>query len=520
MGIKKELSRSKFLALLFLLSTAFFIWQHALHLSWDFTVYAENARYWSGTGSYYETSRPPLAPFVFLMLSFLGAFAEQVFIVLVSIFFLYSTIRLAGKLKISRELFYLFSLSPMVMFYGMINGTELLSLALLELFLVYLLDKKPHDARAHDAFGVRWFASGISGIFLGLAFLTRYNFLIFLPLVFSNRHPKRILATLGLFALTLIPWLAFNFLTTGNMLTSLADSYALNFKYRSYFSQPFSFSHLFMAISCLLPLFAAGVFTAIRTWHVKEARTIKFFCREKANILLLSIFLLSIYQYAATPSKELRYLFPAALPVAYFSSIAADEIRKRSKHLFLAIVSVIILLNLALFAAMNINAYDSGDKYRNAVKTMQEKGIGNCRTLSNAWPILNYLGKAAEPFPRKELVNRTVAEGNFVLIFYSIKEPEWANNSFLHAYPVIHENNDFIVLGHEGACMPERVFNHTYLSLLLEKLLLVHNVSINTNPCFMLFGNYDALEKGCNLVNGKGFTADGNREDGLHLVRD
>ena len=157
----KRLYANKFLLIVFLLSTLFFIWQHSA-VSWDFTVYADNARYWSG-GSYYEVSRPPLLPFILYPLN--NAFSEYVFIIIASLLFLYSTVKLADKLKISRELFYLFSLSPMVLFFGLLNGTELLSLALLELFFVYVIEKKAR-----------------SGIFLGLACLARYNFLIFLSL--------------------------------------------------------------------------------------------------------------------------------------------------------------------------------------------------------------------------------------------------------------------------------------------------------------------------------------------------
>ena len=494
MNIREFATRNKILILLFLLSTVFFLWQHSIHLSWDFTTYVSNARYWT-EGSYYEISRPPLAPFVFLILGAFGAAAEQVFIVLVSILFLYSTIRLADRLKISREIFYIFSLSPMVLFFGMINGTELLSLALVELFLAFLIDKKP-----------------AAGIFLGLAFLTRYNFLIFLPLVFSNRSPKKILATFGLFALTLVPWLAFNFFTTGNMLTSLADSYALNFKFRYYFDKPFSFAHLFIAISFLLPLFVFGVLSAIRKWNVKGG-SMKFLCREKANILLIIIFLLSIYQYASTPSKELRYLFPVALPVAYFSVKGLEWINRRK--IALAIIGLIIIANLVLLASLHIpNPYEPREKYQNAISALEEN-FAECRLLTNAWPIINYLNRSAEPFPRRELLNRSIEEGNLILLFNSIGEPEW--KSSLPKEFLIKETDDYILLG--KGCISSRRYEHNYLNLTAEKILLARNVSINTNPCFVLFEN-SAAEGICNFANGRGFVKDKNRISGLEFVRD
>src|SRR3989338_5837401 len=180
------IAKNKPLLVIFLLSTSFFAWQHQF-ISWDFASYASNADYWQD-GSYYEVSRPPLAPIILYSLD-IFPLSEYIFIILASLLFLYSSVRFADCVKIRREFFYIFSLSPVALFYGMLNGTELLSLALLELFLVYLLEKKPQ-----------------AGMFLGLAFLTRYNFLIFFPLIFSNRYPKKIAATIALFLIPMIPW--------------------------------------------------------------------------------------------------------------------------------------------------------------------------------------------------------------------------------------------------------------------------------------------------------------------------
>ena len=93
--------KNKLLVILFVLSTAFFVYQHFINFSWDFATYEDNARYWAGQGSYYETGRPPLVPF----LLFIGG--EYLFIVLSSLLFLYATIKLADAMKLRREFFYL-----------------------------------------------------------------------------------------------------------------------------------------------------------------------------------------------------------------------------------------------------------------------------------------------------------------------------------------------------------------------------------------------------------------------------
>ena len=300
------------------------------------------------------------------------------------------------------------------------------------------------------------------------------------------------------------------------MLTSLADSYALNFKYRHYFTQPASIVHILTAISFLLPLFVAGLYKTISEWRIKETKTMKFLCREKASVLLIIIFAMSIYQYVSTPSKELRYLFPIALPVAYFSSIGAKWIGR--KRLGAIVVIAIMTLNLGYFLSMN-GGYESRGKYQNSIDILRQNNLDNCRLLTNAWPIMSYLGQPSEPFPRRELVGKSVEEGDIIVLFPSIAEPEWAQNrTFVREFPVIYESDDLIMLG--NGCNAPRRYEHNYMLLLSEKISRAYNISINTNPCFVMFSSSSILEKSCNFANGKGFILDDNRVAGLELVRD
>src|SRR3989344_3792254 len=132
--------KNRYLLLIFILSTSFFIYQHSVNLSWDFSAYVSNAQYWAGDRDYYEPYRPPLMPLSLIILSiFSWKFAEYIFIILVSLLFLYSSSRVAEALNVDKALFYLFSLSPFALFHGMISGTEILSLSLLELFVVSLI---------------------------------------------------------------------------------------------------------------------------------------------------------------------------------------------------------------------------------------------------------------------------------------------------------------------------------------------------------------------------------------------
>ena len=52
--IKDFISKNPLISILFLVSNIFFILQHYIHLSWDFSAYILNARYLFYDGSYFQ----------------------------------------------------------------------------------------------------------------------------------------------------------------------------------------------------------------------------------------------------------------------------------------------------------------------------------------------------------------------------------------------------------------------------------------------------------------------------------
>ncbi len=496
------ISGNKYIALIFIFSTAFFLYQHYSNLSWDFSVNVLNAKYMAGEGNYFEHQKPPLMPFALSILSPAGwVISEYLYIIIVSALFLYSSMRLAGSLKTRKDVFYLFLLSPYVLFYSFINGTEMLSLALLELFIAFLLEKKSH-----------------AGIFLGLATLARYNFMFFTPLLF-RKDAKKLFFSIAFFILPLVPWLIYNFYATGNFLTSFADSYALNVKFRQDAVQPVSYSHILLVILFLTPLFLYGLYKTLHRWAIYKS--LRYFLeKEKNNLLVFAVFVLLLYQYYTTPLKDIRYLFPMVLPVAYFSSLGLSGMRKKSTAVFfLAFVVLTTVLSLSVLAKFVVAdgvpvRYEERDQYVEAIDALEQLGISDCRLMSDAWPALNYLGKTAEPLPRKQLLQSSIGSGNFILIFYSVNDPEWAKDTaFIRQQPVAYETEKFILLGNKG-CNPARSVDRTYLSWLHENVLLARNLSINTNPCFILFDG-SVLEQACNFLGTRGFVLDENRYDGI-----
>jgi hypothetical protein len=410
-----------------------------------------------------------------------GVLAEYAFIIVVSVLFLYSSLKIAKTLKIRQDLFYIFSLTPFTLFFGLINGTELLNLALIELFIAFLMEKR-----------------SFAGFFLGLAFLARYSSAILLPLVLIVKKPKGIAKNIVFFAAPIIPWLVFNFYQTGNMFTSIADTYALDVKYRFYISQFPDFTGIVKFASFFAPLIAIGLVIGLRN-------------RKKINLLFLLLLVVAVYQYATTPIKETRYLFPIVLPLAYFAVIGSTKIKSK------VVVPTLLIFCIAHLVVLSAAAeYQTANVFRDSIAELRANGISNCTIQTNAWPLLNYLGQPSDVYPRKEMLANSVTNST-LLFFYRLGEPYWANGSFLSQFKTVYNNSDFIILG--GTCTPPEKVSLIYMESLKQKELSVYNITINTNPCFVLFEN-NPFEEVCNFMNGKGFTKDANRENGIGYVRD
>ena len=186
--VKQVLKENWIIAVLFLISTIYFITLHFTNLSWDFMTYILNAEYWAGDRIYYESGRAPLVPFFFYVFRFLGrTLAEVWFILSVSVLFTYSSVRLAKICKIEPWIFYALSLNSYVLAMGIGSGTELLTLALLELFIAEIIEGA-------------W-----SGIFIGLAFLARHTILTLAPLVILHKRFRHAILSGFLFIFVVSP---------------------------------------------------------------------------------------------------------------------------------------------------------------------------------------------------------------------------------------------------------------------------------------------------------------------------
>jgi len=431
-------------------------------------------------------------PLIVNIFSFFGwKLSEYFYIIAVSFLFMISSVKLAESLKLNKNIFYLLSLNPYVLIIGLINGTELLSLSFLELFIAYLIKNKN------------------SGIFLGFASLSRYSCISFFPLILFHKNIKSIIKNFILFIAPFIPWFIYNYIKFGNMFMSIADSYANNIYFRDYIHQSIDYMHIIHVINILLPFFLFGLaFTIFKIFKFLKDNNIiynwkKFIEENIADILMILILVFSLYGYFKIPIKMSRYLFNMVLPTVYFSIIGINSIKIKKLNFKKLATTIIILLNLFLIFQYFIipNNYEK-KMYVNALENINEKGIGhNCSIMSNSWVFLNYLGRKTSIFPRKQLVSYYIDKGHYLLVFNHISEPDYVHNkTFMSGLPIIFQNEDYTLIGNN--CTGIKELDRTYIDMLNETVYLIWNESVETNPCNILFSN-KFMKKTCEIVNFK-----------------
>lgn len=386
---------------IFFLSTMFFLFQHAIHKqAWDFYVYTMNGKFWFYDGHYFELYRAPLAP---LMLGILGSnfIAEYLYIVLVSAIFACSSYLLARKLNFDEVVFYALSMNVFVLLEGLLNGTELLSLALFELAIVAILADRCS-----------------SGFFMGLSFLARYNMLAFLPALLFHRNWKKVILSFVLFFLAVFPWLLYNKLFFGNFFASIADSYALNVFFRRTASESPSFFDFLAVANFLLPFFILGILK---------------FRKDRKDLLMVLILILAIVGYLNTPHKTARYLFTATLPLVYFST---KGIKWKREYAFL-----LFCFSICCFSVTK----PYPPVYEEMGQKLEELNLTHCKIRSNLWPYLNYMGYKVYPPVKPDLAQQEVEKG-VILAYYRYAE------GYANVTPLIYDGGYYQIFGYPQNC--------------------------------------------------------------------
>lgn len=443
---KKFFLENKWSLLVLLMSTAFFLVQHKLDLVWDFGAYFMNAEYLFGAGDIYEVYRAPLMVFIMGIFLFLGNFAEYIYIIFASIIFFIGNFKLSGVLHekyfyrfkfgkwFTRFLFYSLSLNVFVLYYGLRDGTELLGLAFLELFLALLI------------------SGNVSGYLLGLAFLSRYNFLYFLPLLFLNKSLKTILYNIGTFVLVILPWYIFNLVEWGNGLTSIVDSYNLNVFSRRSIEQTVEISSFLEVFNWLLPLFLIGLFVLFYyVWKERDKDSLKY------GLLFIIVGLITVFDFLNTPFKITRYLFNLTLPITFFSLVGLSFIINKFKQRFdwskfkkyLVLVFVGILLISSIFLVFYAYKYSNDSLYENAANDIKNSDLSGCTFRSSRWVPINY------NYPSSQVLSldfEKYLERDYPVILFRDNRGLYEGNSIedFEEYRIVIEKPTYVILSSPG----------------------------------------------------------------------
>ncbi len=342
-----------------------------------------------GEKIYFDVQRPPVVPLILGVLSIIFDNLHLTILfydlILISIFIV-SIKKLSKKFTLDLNILFLSLLSsPLFLKYSLLIGTEILAFSFL-LLSIYYLEEKPF----------------MSGFFLSLATLTRYNFVIFTPLLLFNKNVRKIVFSLFSFSLPWISWLFFNWYYFSHPLYSFISSYALNVYFRSYINSSVNiFDFLDIKYFGILPI--AYIFSGVYLY--------KRFKKSRQILGFLVITLVFIYTYISIPIKIERYLLPLVFPLA----ILLSSFKYEKKSIVLTVLGIFILFSFVFSLTSIHKAMNYYEIFMKDIKTVDEKVEDF--VISSDW-IYHYLdGKKSVPvsiFCYGYLdINKTC--GNFVL---------------------------------------------------------------------------------------------------------
>ncbi|MFB6175063.1 MAG: hypothetical protein ABEJ87_03725 [Candidatus Nanohalobium sp.] len=360
-ALKQFTARNKALTAYWLLFTGILLFQHTQGWNWDFLVYLMNGEYLFHSGFFMEWLRPPLAPFLMGLLQFVFSrtVTGYVYILFSSAVFLYAVKKLSDAEGLDTLAMTVFVSAPAFISFATREGTELLALALLMLFLADL--EKPR-----------------TGIWLGLSVLTRWTQGLMLPLILLQKDARKIVKTGLLFGSVFVPWMIYSYMVVGDPLASPVSFVTLNLLLGKLTTPPQLIHFLEITLPSLTVLLLA---------YREDVRS-----RLKASVLedrtswaMIYIAAGTAFVYFASQITHLRYLFQLTLPVAYFAAKAWNEVDHQK------LIYIFIAANLLLGFQASLNkGYESPNPYQRAAKNI------NCMVESDSWVPLDYAGLNAE----------------------------------------------------------------------------------------------------------------------------
>lgn len=420
-AFKQFIEKNRALSIYWVLLTGILLYQHSLGWNWDFLVYLMNGEYIFHGGQFMEWLRPPVAPVAMGLLQFIFSrpASGYVFILLSSAIFLYSLKKFSESEGLDLLTLAVLVSTPAFIALSTREGTEMLSLAFILLFLADLDKAK-------------------SGIWLGLSIFTRWTHAAMMPVVLLQESREKILKT-GLFAAAVsVPWMIYSQAVAGDLLASPVSFIALNILLRGE-STPVAPLHLVvMTVPAVLLLASVFYKKSVREKTVSAVK------ENRTSWAMIYIGAVTVSIYFLSDITHLRYLYPLVVPVAFFGAKALkDTGLEKLIYGFMAV-------NLVFGALMATGSgYESPRPYQEAAENI------DCMVESDSWAPLNYAGLNAESPVNSKVTGERIRDGWRVLDFTGevVNSPEEKA-----AGEMIRDTGSYKVYGIPGRCAePENV---------------------------------------------------------------
>ncbi len=382
----------KYMVVAYIVATVvFFSLEFGFLMNWDMLVRIMNANYLFHGGQYFEDQRALLESFLIGIFSFvLGPYAVYAFIALATVIFFVAVYYFSKSFGIDSVLTLGVVFNPFFLFYAIRNGSELPMYAFLILFIAMIKAKKPQYA----------------GIFMALAFVSKYDSLFLLPLALFlvDWNAVGSLKRLGVFAasalLALVPFFAYNLALYHNIFFTFASSFYQN---SATLAGTFSSGSGYIAtgfeeLVVLIPLAAMVLLLKKRKTSLLKSRKSDVLILLSALFLFFVIYILVSHMFSAG-LNYFRFFLPVTLFATLILSLFLD---KRMVLLTLLFFVVSMVLAYQILYSQPFNSSVLGGQI-SAAKSLLYSAYNttNCTVQSNNWVFLDYYGISAT-YPRGE----------------------------------------------------------------------------------------------------------------------
>jgi len=380
-----------------------------------------------------ETFRPPVFPLLISPISD--------YVILVRIFVVcFSILAVILTYFLSKELFgkeialwasLFLSTNQLFIFFTTKTLTEPLFISFLSLSLIFFLKRKDKPAYLL-----------LSGVFSGLAFLTRYlgtllviSYILYFLYLFSKRKDtirlmkEFILVLAGIF-FVLFPWFLLSHIYYGNIFGAYFTNMMEYSDYGGIFSTYFADVMHYSYFNDIFQAFGLQIIFMILGFYVISKQR-----KPDKRILLIIIFLLPIIFFSLDPQRNPRFLL-SYLPVyAIFSGFALRNEFKTLRRLLPFLAILICLFSMINGFGMVWNDRFAADGLLQASLYIKNVTDENDYIMSQSYPYVSYLSeRRAVVFPRNmDDLKNPINEKNirYILLYkFEPKNPGYVEDYF------------------------------------------------------------------------------------------